>query len=110
MKKVNEPEQLNAVRARIDNYFGNVARNYSLQDLFEWESNSLSFVSGAFPWLGFGRPAADAKDILNAGIGKCGEYAIVYTAACLSVGIVTLSNSSCDKNGLFQHAAYALHG
>jgi hypothetical protein len=87
MKKLMEPEQLKAVRMSIDSYFGNTGRNYSLQDLFVWEGHKLSFVQGAFPWLGFGRPAADPKDIMNSGLGKCGEYAILYTAACLSVGI-----------------------
>jgi transglutaminase-like putative cysteine protease len=87
MKKLMEPDQLNAVRTSIETYFGNTDRNYSLQDLFEWEGHKLSFVQGMFPWLGFGRPAADPKDIINAGLGKCGEYAILYTAACLSVGI-----------------------
>jgi hypothetical protein len=86
MKKLMEPEQLNTVRASIKEYFGGANRNYTLQDLFEWESKHLRFVD-SFPWFNLGRPAADPKDILNAGIGKCGEFAILYTAACISVGI-----------------------
>ncbi len=85
MKVLVKPEQLNAVKASIQDYFGDTNRTYSLQDLFEWQNNHLRWAD-SFPWFGLGRPRADPIDILNAGIGHCGEYAILFTAACLAVG------------------------
>jgi len=85
MQKLTEPKQLNAVKNSIAEYFGNTNETYSLQDLFEWQNHHLRYVD-SFPWFGLGRPAADPVDILNAGIGRCGEFSIIFTAACLAEG------------------------
>jgi len=33
-----------------------------------------------------GRPSTDPRDILQRGVGKCQEFSILFTAACISVG------------------------
>jgi hypothetical protein len=84
MKLISKPEVLSAIRANITSYFGSSKSNYTLQDLFQWQNKYLRFLNGSFPL--FGRPSSDPRDILKAGIGKCGEVSNLFTAACLSVG------------------------
>jgi hypothetical protein len=85
MKTLMQPQQLDAVRASISDYFGASNRNYSLQDLFQWQNAHLKYVNN-FPWsYTFYRPN-DPIGILKAGIGRCGEFSVLFTAACLAEG------------------------
>ena len=81
MKNLERPVVLDAIRANITSYFGNDNRTYSLDDLFKWESAYVKFKEGPL----YNR-STDPRDILKNGWGKCGEFSILYAAACLSVG------------------------
>jgi hypothetical protein len=83
MKAIDNPQVLNAIRANITAYFGGSNGTFTLQDLFEWQNKYLTYVA-TFP-PSFTR-SNDPRNILKAGIGKCQEFAILFTAACLSVG------------------------
>ena len=85
MHTITKLEVLKAVKASIDDYFGTSNTNHTLQDLFEWQNKHLRYVD-SFPWFGLGRPSSDPRDILKAGIGRCGEFSNVFVAACLAEG------------------------
>lgn len=82
MQLIEKPEVQNAIKANITAYFGGSKSNYTLQDLFEWQNQYLKYVD-SFP---HGRPSNDPRDILKAGVGRCGEFSNLFVAACLSVG------------------------
>ncbi len=85
MKTLMQPQQLSAVRTSINTYFGSSNRSYTLQDLFQWQNAHLKYAN-SFPWTyTFYRPN-DPIGILKAGIGRCGEFSVLFTAACLAEG------------------------
>jgi len=53
--------------------------NYT--QLLEWESNRLNYTRGNI--IRYTNPI----DILNYGLGRCGEFSILYVAICLANGI-----------------------
>jgi hypothetical protein len=48
--------------------------------LLDWEQKRLTWANGSFTRY------SDPQSILNQGKGKCEEYSIVYSAACLALG------------------------
>jgi hypothetical protein len=83
MQTIMQPKQLSAVKDSITAYFGDSNRACTLQDLFQWQNSHLKYVN-SFPFL-FIRPS-DPIGILKAGIGRCGEFSILFTAACIAEG------------------------
>jgi hypothetical protein len=85
MKTLMQPQQLSAVRASINAYFGCSNQTYTLQELFQWQNAHLKYVN-SFPWTyAFYRPN-DPIGILKAEIGRCGEFTVLFTAACIAEG------------------------
>ncbi|MGD6934780.1 MAG: transglutaminase-like domain-containing protein [Candidatus Bathyarchaeia archaeon] len=111
MKNIVNEEQLRLVKDSLEEYFGGT-KNLTLQDLFTWQNKHLRYVD-SFPWFGLGRPSADPKAIMNAGIGRCGEYSILFTAACIAVGyqarIVTVVKTDF-LSGVHQFCQVKLNG
>jgi hypothetical protein len=85
MKTLMQPQQLSAVRASIDAYFGNSNSTYTLQELFQWQNSHLKYVN-SFPFSYYFYRPNDPIGILKAGIGRCGEFSVLFTAACLAEG------------------------
>lgn len=70
---INDPEVLDALR-------GNFDRNYNYTELFVWEHQHLNFS-----WDDIERHT-NPIEILDYGRGRCGEFAILYTALCRANG------------------------
>jgi hypothetical protein len=105
MKNIEQPQALSTIRASIDNYFGEAKQNYTLKDLFGWQNAHLKWGS-SFWWI-FGR-STNPRDILSSGVGRCQEYSILFTAACLSAGYeariatVTKSDYTYSPHGFLE--------
>jgi Transglutaminase-like superfamily len=78
--------------------------DYNFTELLVWEGNRLIFA----PNLA-GR-VEDPMQILESGIGKCGEFSIVYVSACLALGyqarIVVATNTTSWVDAYLWAEAY----
>ena len=68
----------NEVLTRLEEYFPEKL-NYT--QLLEWESSRLNYTEEEITRY------TNPIDILNYGLGRCGEYSILYVANCLANGI-----------------------
>lgn len=82
MKTIMLSDQLQAVNESIHEYFGD-QRNHTMPELFQWQNKHLIFLNDTSANV---RPYGNPKDILEKGVGKCGEYSILFTAACICSG------------------------
>ena len=75
-----------------DNMTAQLGHDYNFTELIVWENNRLVFGSNPD-----GR-VEDPMQILENGMGKCGEFSIVYVSACLALGyqarIVVATNTT----------------
>jgi hypothetical protein len=82
MKTIMQAEQLDAVNQSLHEFFGFSKTNYTLHDLFQWENQTLSPLNDTAVMAKSPAP----EDILEKKVGKCGEYSILFTAACICTG------------------------
>jgi len=87
MKTLMQPQQLSAVRDSISAYFGSSNSTYTLQELFQWQNAHLKYAN-SFPFSYFFYRPNDPIGLLKAGIGRCGEFSVLFTAACIAEGYV----------------------
>lgn len=73
MKDLNDPETKAYMRSRING-------TYNFIELLNWTNQNLNWSDESF--TRYSRP----QQILEQGKGRCGEFAIVYVAACLALG------------------------
>lgn len=73
MKDLNSSETKAYMRDKING-------SYTFIELLNWTSQNLNWSEESF--TRYSKP----QQILNQGKGKCGEFAIVYVAACLALG------------------------
>jgi transglutaminase-like putative cysteine protease len=72
MKDLNSPETKAYMRNKING-------TYNFIELLNWTNQNLNWSDESFPR--YSRP----QQILEQGKGRCGEFAIVYVAACLAL-------------------------
>jgi hypothetical protein len=75
MKKSNSPEYKAEIRSWFD-------RTYNFTELYEWVDKELEFIPVG---VSFERHT-DPIEIAQSGKGRCGEFSILYVAACLAHG------------------------
>lgn len=73
MKDLNDPETKEYMRSKING-------TYNFIELLNWTNQNLNWSDESF--TRYSRP----QQILEQGKGRCGEFAIVYVAACLALG------------------------
>lgn len=73
MKDLNSPETKEYMRNKING-------TYNFIELLNWTNQNLNWSDESF--TRYSRP----QQILEQGKGRCGEFAIVYVAACLALG------------------------
>jgi transglutaminase-like putative cysteine protease len=95
MRNIMRQEQLQAVNESIHEFFGPQKNNFTLPELFQWQNQHLTYSENM---INGERPEPFPTDILEKKIGKCGEFAILFTAACICAGydarIVAVINSN----------------
>ncbi len=110
MRTIIRPEQLQAVNESIHEFFGPQKNSFTLTELFQWQNQHLSYKENM---TNAERPEPIPTDILEKKIGKCGEFAILFTGACISSGydarIVTVINSNYT-DGPHQFCEVKLNG
>ena len=73
MKDLNSPETKAFIRNKING-------TYNFVELLNWTNQNLNWSDESFTRYSL------PQQILEQGKGRCGEFAIVYVAACLALG------------------------
>jgi hypothetical protein len=81
MKSMQKPGVQTEIRANITSYFGGSIRNFTVEELFQWENYYLTWADE----MPANRPE-DPREILKLGKGKCQEYAYLFASACVATG------------------------
>jgi len=96
MKNLNDTKTKIVLRSKFD-------RHYNFTDLIEWVNEQIDFV----PLNETIKRHTDPFEILEYGRGRCGEFSILYVAACLAHGyhsrLIVATDVSDSRYWVDQH-------